>query len=470
MADKKAAELIKECKAGRKEKKKSTWVCHVQPKILLQTVKDRYSWMFDFLTKHDIQAKHVFRLFFFVTFLPLPIFYWAGFEAVLVVLLVTSPLWLVPTLLQALWEFWLEYIRLKYIFSEKQEGGLYEIIVPKAVNKSPKAMELFLESLLLTQGESTEISKYWDGKVRPWWSLEITGIGGEVRMYLWCWKRFFDYVATQLYAQYPEVELREVSDYASQFEFDPSTTGLFGLRYSLDGEEALPIKTYVDYKLDEQPDHWETKIDPMVNMLERFALPKQGEHLWLQILFQKSDRKVGAEAQAAIKKIYDENATEYTDFHDPKKQVKGMAMLTPADRDKVDAINRARTKPAFDCVIRGIYMFPTDAIQPNNIQSLTKMFAHYAGYNKLNPDLEAFPPDYPWAKWTKPLTDGTKKSFFKAYRLRSGFHPPYKRPTITLTTEELATIFHFPSQESHVPGQQKQQARTAEPPVNLPTA
>lgn len=449
---------------AKKDEKKSS----SPPMMVFNKVVGFYKQIFAYTTSHDIQALHILYVLFWLTFLPLPLLYWAGFKTLLIVFIVLSPLWLPPLLITGIWHQWMDYIHLLYINNKNQQGALYEVVVPRDVQKSPKAMELFLEGLLLTQGETTEIDKYWKGRVRPWWSLEIAGINGEVRMYLWCWKRFGEYAAAQLYAQYPEVELREIPDYAAKVVYDPSKIGVWGMRYKLNEGEAFPIKTYFDYGLHENPDRWEVKIDPMVNMLERFALTREGEQLWFQILIKKSDRKVNEEADAAIKKIYDENTTEYTDFHDPDTKVKGMAMLTPGDREKVEAINRTRKKPSFDCVIRGIYIYPNDKIQPNNIQSLLKMLNHYSGYNSFGIDGKATGTDYPWGKWTGPDMDKVLKNFVNAYRLRSGFHPPYKRPSITLTTEELATIWHLPSQESKVPGQEKKQARTAEPPPNLP--
>lgn len=98
-----------------------------------------------------------------------------------------------------------------------------------------------------------------------------------------------------------------------------------------------------------------------------------------------------------------------------------------------------------------------------------KMFNYYDGHNKLDAfDGSAKGGDYPWEKYTLPHWPTVLKKFINAYRLRSGFNVPYKRPSITLTTEELATLFHFPSQESAVPGMEKAQAKNAAPPTNLP--
>ncbi len=450
------------------KKKKS---CFKDPiHCLFDKVKGVYKSIHKYLTGHDIQSLHMFYILLALTIAPLIIFNFEGAKRVFIVLIVLSPVWLTLALIFTIWGIWMDYINLKFLADSKQESQLYEIVVPKTITKSPAAMELFFEGLLLTQGTSTEIDKYWRGRLRPWWSLEITGINGEVRMYFWCWKRFKEHVEAQLYAQYPEVELIEVDDYSKKIEYDPDKHFALGHRFKLAKEEALPIKTYYDYGLHEHADKWETKIDPMVNVLEKFALMQQGEQMWLQILFQKSDRKVAEEAEKTIEKIYKDKTPEYPAMDGSDEKVKGFPMLLPSEREKVEAIQRASKKPSFDCIIRGLYIAEKEHMNTLRVQSMGKMFNYYNGFNELKPfDGGASGGDYPWEKLTLPNLHGILKDFIEAYRLRSGFNVPFKKPTITLTTEELATLFHFPSEEGRVPGLQKSQSKSSVPPPNLPT-
>jgi len=432
--------------------------------------KSVYEWIHKWFTKRDIQHMHMYYILFWLTLLPLFLLNFEGAKMVGVVLVILSPIWLTISLVLAIWHLWMDYIQLKFLADEKQEAQLYEIIVPKSVQKSPAAMELFFQGLLLSQGETTDFDKYWKGRVRPWWSLEIAGISGEVHMYLWCWKRFTSHVEAQLYAQFPEVKLRPVEDYAMNIDYDPKKHFAWGHRYKLSGDEELPIKTYFDFGLHENADKWETKIDPMVNILEKFAMMQKGEQLWLQILFQKSDRDVAGKAEKLIEKIHSDRATEYPSMADPEEMVKGFPVLLPGDREKVDAIQRASKKPVFDVIIRNLYITELESINTLRIQSMGKMFNYYDGYNSLAAFEGSAPGgDWPWQNYTLPDIHGILRKFISAYRLRSGFRAPFKRPVITLSTEELATIFHFPSEEGTIPGMEKAQAKSAAPPTNLPT-
>jgi hypothetical protein len=55
--------------------------------------------------------------------------------------------------------------------------------------------------------------------------------------------------------------------------------------------------------------------------------------------------------------------------------------------------------------------------------------------------------------------------------LRSYFFPPYRNygcDPFILSTEELATIFHFPGNVSATPSLPKIASKKSEPPINLP--
>ncbi len=438
-------------------------------KSIFGFIEGRYKAIFTTITGYDFQGKHVFYLLFWLTLSPIIILNWQGFILTLIVIIALSPIYIPIAIINKLWDLWMEYINLKFLSQPAQKPQLYELKIPNNIEKSPAAMELFLSGLLLTQGTTTEINRNWEGKVRPWWSLEIVGINGEVKMYIWMWERFREHVEAQLYAQFPEVQMEAVDDYTAPITYNPEKHFMFAHRFKLKGEEALPIKTYYDYGLQENADKWETKIDPMVNILERFALAKQGEQIWMQILIQKSDRDVAKEAEDMIEKIYKDKTPEYPAMDGSGEKVQGFPMLLPSEREKVEAIQRASKKPVFDVIIRNLYFADKEHMNTLRIQSLGKMFQAYDGFNSLV-GFEGSAPkgDYPWAKYTLPNKDNILKKFLAAYKLRSGFHHPYQRNSITLSTEELATIFHFPSQEAQVPGLEKMQAKTAAPPVNLP--
>ena len=93
-----------------------------------------------------------------------------------------APFW-VPLILGIIFfKVWMSYIR--YDFVLKSGSVLLEIKIPKETFKSPLAMEIFFTSLYQT-GSATFSELYWIGKVRPWFSLELASIGGQVKFFIW---------------------------------------------------------------------------------------------------------------------------------------------------------------------------------------------------------------------------------------------------------------------------------------------
>src|SRR3989338_8066379 len=88
-------------------------------------------------------------------------------------------LWLPILLLRVFWLVWVPYVQAAFIV--KQKPVLLELQLPKELVKSPLAMELVLNGIYQTMGESTLLDRYWKVGVRAWYSLEMASFGGHVR-------------------------------------------------------------------------------------------------------------------------------------------------------------------------------------------------------------------------------------------------------------------------------------------------
>ena len=102
---------------------------------------------------------------------------------VIAIIINTAVYWLPLILAYALLKVWTAYVRLDYHLN--QDYLLLEIKLPRELTKSPQAMEIFLSSLYYTGGETTFIDRGWHGKTRPWWSLELVSLEGQVHFYIW---------------------------------------------------------------------------------------------------------------------------------------------------------------------------------------------------------------------------------------------------------------------------------------------
>lgn len=420
------------------------------------------------------------------------------FNIALNIVLVLLP---IPVLIMVsilFWNRWVSYIRTSFINS--QEMVLLRIIPPKEVTKSPKAAELFLTSLHQTGGESTWYAKYWLGKTRATFSLEMVSIGGEVRFYIYTRKALQKTIETQLFGQYPTAEISEADDYVYDIDYSTGEYAMFGANMVLTGKDAYPIQTYVDFGLDTESEE-ENKVDPMTSMVEFLGSVNQEHNVWVQFLvrahkkedvahskivwwkpttwFEKQDTWQ-EEAKEEIAEIKEKAAQKNSEGELDMTKIQ----LSEGEKAKITALERSISKYGFDVGIRAIYLAPKDDFDGGNIGAMIGSFKQYGSLN-----LNGFKPtnttdfDFPWQDITGRKVKRMKEYMFKAYVNRGFFHPPFdssysndgligpkfkKNKPFILNTEELATMYHLPGLSVATPSFKRIDSKKSEPPANLP--
>jgi hypothetical protein len=379
------------------------------------------------------------------------------------------------------YELWMKYVRL--LFISKMDPVLIEIKVPKEIIKSPAAMEIFMGSLY-NPYSGTFTTVFLKGSTRVWFSLEIVSLGGSVRFFIWTPRMFKNSIESQLYSQYPNVEIYEREDYTSDIHYDPSVNDLNGGQLTLTKPDPYPIKTYIDYGLDKDPKE-EFKIDPITPMIEFLGSLKPQEQAWIQILIQahkeekalegrifKKKENWKNEAKKEIKKIIKESIFTPEDKEVAAQRPMDYGKISPAEKDTILAIERSLSKKAFDTMIRVLYIAPKDIFSPGGAGGLLGAFGHFSSQT-LNGFKKKWGPtyDYSWQDFKKRKSTKNKGLLLKAYKQRAFFNHPFKnfhgKPFI-LTTEELATIYHFPGEVSKTPTFERILSRKSEAPANLP--
>ncbi|HMO78611.1 MAG TPA: hypothetical protein PJ997_00265 [Candidatus Paceibacterota bacterium] len=393
-------------------------------------------------------------------------------------LILILPIFLPIILTVILVNMWINYARNRFLAD--QEYKILRIVPPMDIFKTPLSMELFMNALSQTVGEATPIDKYWKGKVRPWFSLEIASNGGDVGFYVWTRKNMVGYLQSQIYAQYPGIEVFEVEDYTKNVDYNDSDYSIWATEFELTAPDPVPIKTYVDYGLDKASEE-EEKTDPITPMLEFMGSIKQGEFVWLQIIVRshkKEDKdptkwfgltdKWKDDAKDLIKKIREDSMVEVEAGEGTTK----VPLATKGQIDKINAIERSISKLPFDVGIRGMYVAEKDVFDPVNIAGLAGGFKQYS-----SSELNGFKPgiktgfDYWWEDPTGNKLKAIKQEIFEAYRERGYFFRPFfgrKRKHFILNSEELATIYHFPGSVSHTPSLQRVHSKKSEAPADLP--
>ena len=214
------------------------------------------------------------------------------------------------------WKFWMLYVNTTW--NKSLKFITIEIKLPREINKSPEAAELFLRSLIEGGGLGTWYKEKWEGRVPNYASLEIASLEGVIHFYIRLESKFKPRVEAAIYSQYPNVEVVELSeDYMDQI---PKVTrhkdsaAFWGAEWELkkEGEaevgnkdksgkgddtidklkykgDMYPIKTYKDWGLDKDPKEM-YKHDPLTYVLEQLGTIGKGEWFCFQIVIRDAGK------------------------------------------------------------------------------------------------------------------------------------------------------------------------------------
>lgn len=397
-----------------------------------------------------------------------------------------APLWLPLLLIPGAMKLWLIFRQGEFIAAQK--NILLEIKPPRSVVKTPLAMEAFLSTLHLGPGEGNWYVRWIKGSVRPWWSLELASFEGQIHFYIWTRSAYRRIVESQLYAQYPGVQIVEAPDYTRLIDADPDAGwGVWGCDFKHSSEAPLPIKTYVEYGLDKVQKEPE-QVDPLANLIEFMGSVGKGEYLWLQFIirvhrgerYNKKNKKGKTytwkdEAQDLIEKLRVETLIT-VETADGEKQIQKFPNPTEGQKNKIAAIERNVSKLAFDVGARAIYIARSEKFNPAAITQMNGLFKPFSteGWNDIGASawLRRFD-DYPWEINAGKLKKEYARRLVESFRRRQFFYEPVyygitPADTMVMSTEEIATVYHIPSQSVETPGLGRVPSATSEAPPNLP--
>jgi hypothetical protein len=396
-----------------------------------------------------------------------------------------APIWLPVLLINGAFTLWVLHIRSEFIASRKHI--LLEIKLPRNLVKTPLAMETVLANIHYKKGEGNWYQLYWQGNVRPYWSLEIASLEGEIHFYIWTRSDFRKLVENAFYAQYPGVQLVEAPDYTRIISADPKEWAIWGCDYKHTKEiDAYPIKTYVEYGLDKTQKEPE-QVDPFAHFIEYMGSIGKGEYLWFQFIIRTHEgekywkskgkgynwRKQGTEEVEKIRKETSRKM-KYLDAATGKTvETDGFPNPTKGQMETIAAIERNTAKLAFDVGGRCVYVAKPDKFDPAMISGMIGLFKPFnsEGWNGLRPTHFGTEfNDYPWEVGNERRKDVFRRGIIQAFRRRQYYHEPFNMSNpMVMSVEELATLFHVPSSSVETPGLRRIQSATGEAPANLPT-
>ncbi|HOK35252.1 MAG TPA: hypothetical protein PLL80_01290 [Candidatus Pacearchaeota archaeon] len=415
-------------------------------------------------------------------------------------------------LLASLWWLWLAillYFPAKYFYlwakrdlwSNTIKWTMLEIRIPEEIEKTPKAMENVFHSLWSLYDTPSNIKDYWvEGKGLLYYSFEIVGKRDQVHFYIRTPSTHQQLVKSAIWAEYPGAEIKEVDDYVNNFGKDiPNEDyNLWGADLKLVKPDAYPIKTYTYWETEMTRE--EKRLDPLATLFEAFGNLEEGEEVWVQIKASPvtdDDHPYIAEAQKIINKIMKRPQEKKPGVLAPLQLSKipsdiwtvliegkpippaaeekmpsgldvGLMKLSPGEAEALRAIEENLGKYVYEGNIRFLYIAKRNIYSPpRGVSSTMAAFNQFATVN-----LNAFTPDKsktkvaPWFFEDRRLYVRRRK-IFRHYTKRLW---PWHRGPYIFSTEELATLYHFPGKNvvpaASVP---RVELKKGEVPPNLPT-
>ncbi|HJM04262.1 MAG TPA: type IV secretion system DNA-binding domain-containing protein [Candidatus Saccharimonadaceae bacterium] len=329
------------------------------------------------------------------------------------------------------------------------ESDLLILEIPKTNDKKELAAEQLFASLHGILRDRKELKA--NGGIQEHLSFEIASVNGQIRFYCWVPKTLRSFVESQIYSQYPTVQISDAEEDYVAHERHHSI--VHTAEITLTEDDVLPIKTFQSFE-----------VDPLAGITGTLAkLESTGEEVWVQILakpiaddWHKSSerwtKKVrGGKSSSASSGGFEWLAGVFEALWRPPEETekaKTPKELTERDKTRISEAEKKATKLGYEVRIRLAYLGESSTSARQRMQAIVGTFKQYNSTN-----LNGF----------KIAKASFKKEDLAKYRQRS-----FARGGFILNIEELASVFHLPHTNVETPNIVWASSKTAEPPAKLP--
>ena len=272
-------------------------------------------------------------------------------------------------------------------------------------------------------------------KLPPHLSFEIVGMPGDIRFYVHTPKKLQDLVEKQINGAYPDAEIKIVS--VDNIKREGIVIGNEYNIFSREGKVAFtslrlksenykPIKVYKDLP-----------TDPLSSITSVLAKMTEGEGAAIQILITpagSSWKKHGRSYLTKTKKL--ESNPETAKYSSDAKELEG--------------IENKISKPGFETTIRIVVSSTSKEAAETHLGNIMSIFSQFEGINSF-----------------KKVKHRLKGMFMSDFIYR---YLPMWGGSSVLTSEELATLYHFPNKSVTTPNIFWMNAKRAPAPATIPTS
>lgn len=397
-------------------------------------------------------------------------------------LVLPIPMWLVFFMIHG------EYVGVLWVV--RQKNILLEIKVPADVEKSPKLMQ----QVIVGYHDYTTLSRF---EIYCGWrplqnklSFEIASLEGEVHFYIRCPARLKNAIEAQVYAHYPDAEVFEVEDYTKLVpKYLPNAEwDVWGVTLAQNKPDAYPIRTYKRFK----EDITGKMIDPLASLIETMSTMGKGQYSWYQIIVTAAaDPEWMPRAVAEMNKIMKIAEVEKLKglqaltqgvggilsnvfngilgledaaLAKPTSEKFNINYLTVMEQELLKAMVESLSELAYKSLVRYVYVARKESWdKPLGVGGILGSLkqARDVHLNSLLADstTKTFAQYY----FIEPRLLYRQRKILQNYKDRD-----YAGQSYYLTSEELATIYHYPDMSVKSPTVNRVEAKKGDAPANLP--
>jgi hypothetical protein len=359
---------------------------------------------------------------------------------------------------------------------EIKDWTIFEIKITKDTEGGPKTMENFLSNLKsFTKG---------------YFSLELIGMQRSVHFYLRFPTQYQKLIESLIYSSFPRIVFEKVEDYFSYLPpFLPNKEyDLWGTEFVLEKADPYPIKTYPFFLSDQS--NGKTQTEVLASFSEIVNKLNEKELYIIQIIFRPLTfeeegsfvEKAKLEEDIVLGKKAPEKKITAKDwaiafiinlltgvFREPvwpqEPEKKEPVPPSFSQQEKANFIERKLNKQCFETGIRVLYISPKNIFDEINTLGFLSYFNQFDFKN-----LNSFKVN------DNSTTEATGRFFLERKTLlkkinfyKKAIKRDFPEIKFILSSEELATIYHFPSGETKIPSISQILFRKGEPPPFLPT-
>ncbi len=351
----------------------------------------------------------------------------------------------VPIVLVLAFLSWRNYRRADT--AHNTEGSLLILEIPKTNDKKELAAEQMFASLhgILRDREELRANANFQEHL----TFEFASVNGQIRFYVWVPKNLRSFVESQIYSQYPTVQIREADeDYVAH---ERQHEVVYTSDITLTDNEVLPIKTFQSFE-----------VDPLAGITGTLAkLETTGDEVWVQILVRPiaddwhktTEKWINAvrSGKGSTTKIVGWIPQLFEALWKPPETGEKVTIakeLSDRDKTRIAEAEKKATKLGYQVKIRIAYLGSSQTTARQQMQAIVGTFKQFNSTN-----LNGF----------KASGGSFAKESLIPYRQRQ-----FSAHNFILNIEELASVYHLPHTNVETPNIVWASSKTAEPPAKLP--